>query len=128
LAKLLAPHIRTIRLEGDIDVFVRERLHLALAPLEGVDLAIIDVAKVAHFDLTLVNGLLHLKNCMSARNQASSVRLIGTTPFLRRVLGITKLSAAFGLPVEWPAATPESDETFIHAPAKKRPLHRMIWS
>lgn len=93
-------HIAALRLEGEIDVYACLTLRRALEPLEGVELAIIDVSKVTYFDLTLINALVHLKSQMLARNGASTVQLVGATPFLRRILAITELSTMFDLPAE----------------------------
>lgn len=89
-----------VHLKGHIDVYARDRLYKALEPLEGARIAIVDVSAVMYFDLTLINALLQLKNRMSARNGASSIQLVGATPFLRKVLDILGLSRMFDLPAE----------------------------
>lgn len=92
--------VSALRLDGEIDVYKRDSLRKALEPLESVDLAIIDVSELAYFDLTLVNGLVHLKNRMLARNAASTVCLVGVRPSLRKILDLTGLAAMFEVSVD----------------------------
>lgn len=87
--------VTALRLDGEIDVSKREGLRKALEPSESAQLAIIDVSALAYFDLTLINGLIHLRNRMLAQNAASTVCLVGVTPSLRKVLDLTGLAEAF---------------------------------
>lgn len=84
-----------LELRGEIDVYRRPDLVRALDTLKDADIAVVDLTKVAYFDLTLITCLVHLKNQMSAQNAESVVRLVGAKPNLKRVFEITQLAATF---------------------------------
>jgi anti-anti-sigma factor len=94
---LVQPVTKTVRLQGEIDLCRRETLRRALERLEDADLAIVNLSRVTYFDLTLVNGLVHLKNHMSFRSKTSTVRLVGAPPILATILKIIELSSMFDL-------------------------------
>lgn len=87
-----------LSLEGEVDIYERDRLYSALESFEDADLAIIDLAKVTYFDLTLINGLVRLRNRMLVQKGASRIYLVGASSLLKRVLEITELLAIFHLP------------------------------
>lgn len=89
------PKVVVLDLTGEVDVYGRADLSKALEALEDADVAVVDLTNVTYFDLTLVNGLVHLKNQMSARRAGSTVQLVGATPNLKRVFQMTNLTPAF---------------------------------
>ena len=89
--------VRRVELTGEIDIYRTAEVDGALVSVENADLAIVDLAKVTYFDLTLINGLVRLRRRMSARRQDSIVRIDGATAHLRRILEVTNLASVFEL-------------------------------
>jgi hypothetical protein len=92
--------IRALQLTGDIDISVRNDFYAALESLADADLAVIDVGEIGYFDLTLINGLIGLKERMAATDATKVVRLLGSSEFMRRILEIADVSPMFDLPVD----------------------------
>ncbi len=87
----------------------------ALEALEDADIAVIDLTKVTYSDLTLINGLVHLKKQMSARRATSIVRLVGAKPNLMRIFQITNLAPTFEFCESYWSASNTNIESSVHA-------------
>jgi len=89
------PNVAVLELRGEVDIYRRADLRKALEALEDADIAVVDITKVTYSDLTLINGLVHLKKQMSARRATSVVRLVGAKPNLVRIFEVTNLAPTF---------------------------------
>ncbi len=89
------PSFPEVALCGDVDVYRRWDLRNVLDQLKGERIAVVDVTGVAYFDLTLINGLIYLKNEMAKQSGTSTVRLKGASRNLRRIIEICELTPAF---------------------------------
>jgi anti-anti-sigma factor len=85
----------TISLHGDYDISSREALRRLLRPAEYATEAVIDVSGVTYAGTTLLNALISLRKAMRMHGKTGIVRLIGSSPQLRRVLQITRLDRVF---------------------------------
>ena len=85
----------TIFLSGALDLTVRETLKRQLAKAEDADQAVIDLSGVTYAGTTLLNALLGLRQRMRTHGHDGFIRLVGSSPNLRKVLTITNLDRVF---------------------------------
>lgn len=85
----------TISLQGAYDISSREDLRRLLAPAEQADAAIIDLSGVTYAGTTLLNALLHLRQCMRNHGNRGEIRLVGSSASIRKILTITCLDSVF---------------------------------
>jgi anti-anti-sigma factor len=89
-----SPAVGVLELGGEVDVYTRAELRKALEPLTDAEIAIVDLSQLRYSDLSLINGLMHLRNRMSAKREPV-VRLVGVSPQLKRIFELIQLAQAF---------------------------------
>lgn len=82
-----------IAISGDIDLSSADELFRLEERLFGRQSIVLDVTELKHVDSTFLRFLVKLK----ARDQSTTVKLVGVKPQLRRILEITGLSRTFVL-------------------------------
>jgi anti-anti-sigma factor len=85
----------TVSLRGEFDISSGDSLRRALARAEYADAAIIDLSGVTYAGTTLLNALLALQRSMRKHGGEGAIRIVGTSPHLRKVLTITSLDRLF---------------------------------
>jgi anti-anti-sigma factor len=85
----------TVSLRGDFDISSARALAQLLAEAEDADAAIIDVSNVTYAGTTLFNALIALHNTMRRRGGKGSIRIVGSSAHMRRLLTITCLDDLF---------------------------------
>jgi anti-anti-sigma factor len=85
----------TVSLRGEFDISSGDSLRRELARAEYADAAIIDLSGVTYAGTTLLNALLALQKSMRKHGGEGAIRIVGTSPHLRKVLTITSLDRLF---------------------------------
>jgi anti-anti-sigma factor len=85
----------TVFLRGEFDISTRGSLRRQLAKAERADAAVIDLSGVTYAGTTLFNALIALKKSMRKHGGEGEIRLVGSSPHVRRLLTITCLDRVF---------------------------------
>lgn len=85
----------TVRLQGEYDLSSHEALRRQLAGAERAEAVTIDLSEVSYAGTTLLNALLTLRKRMRQRGNSGTIRLVGGSAGIRKVLTITRLDRVF---------------------------------
>lgn len=85
----------TVSLQGEFDISSRESLKRQLAEAAKADSAVIDLSGVTYAGTTLLNALIALKKTMRKHGAEGEIRIVGSSPHLRKLLTITCLDRLF---------------------------------
>lgn len=91
----LHPAAVTVFLRGEFDINSRDSLRRQLARAERADAAVIDLSGVTYAGTTLFNALIALKKSMRKHGGEGEIRLVGSSPHVRKLLTITCLDRLF---------------------------------
>lgn len=85
-----------IRLSGELDIARKEELREMLRAAYEEPAVIIDLSGVDYLDLSAVNALIAM-HAERKKRVFSTERLVGLSPYLRRILKITALDGLWPL-------------------------------
>jgi anti-anti-sigma factor len=84
-----------VSLAGAYDISSQPALRRLLSPAERADAAVIDMSQVTYGGTTLFNALIALRKSMRRHGGSGAIRLVGTSPHMRKLLAVTCLDRLF---------------------------------